>query len=135
MTGAGADSPRGALSLNEVLAGMSREMASLGARAERIEAALFEARPPAMPRAEGDGIRGRIETGGARDLQDLDLLRQVLADLARLLSHLAATVEDQPLDPDAIRAALRLRSLADRLLAGAPTPPVGDRACGTVTLF
>jgi hypothetical protein len=108
---------------------------ALSTAVERIEAALSETgAAPATPLDTG-GRMGPWTPAGLRDLQDLDLMRQILDDAARLLTHVADSATDQPLDPATLRSALRLRSLADRLLDGDALIPSADRSGGGVTFL
>lgn len=85
------------------LAGEAEELAALTERAEDALHAML------------DGRAG-LPAGVGQDLQRIDLVRQSLQDMARLLSSAALQVpEEACLPADAMRRALRLASFSARL--------------------
>jgi hypothetical protein len=111
------------LTLRELVTRLSDELGALSRLTAGIERALPQ---------------GAIASGAAsaRELQELDRLRQTLDDLGQLTGELAqALPADRPL-PAHLGASLRLRSLAERLFGqpGASSGAPGDEA-GTLTLL
>lgn len=68
------------------------------------------------------------------DLQHVDLVTQTHADLAKLLSELAACLAGRPTRKEDLKSSLTLRSLQDSLIEPAETGPA-DAAPGDLALF
>lgn len=68
-------------------------------------------------------------------LQHIDLLTQTHRDLASLLSAMSNCLAGEPLDPEALRSRLTLRSLQDSLFDGPPDADFENVAAGEMSLF
>ncbi|GGL69763.1 hypothetical protein [Wenxinia marina] len=67
--------------------------------------------------------RQHIDAALARDLQHIDLVGQIMADLADLIARVAETeLDGQAIRRDVIAAALRLERVRATLLGDAPGP-------------
>ncbi|MGI1661637.1 hypothetical protein ACRDNQ_05290 [Palleronia sp. KMU-117] len=108
--------------VRELVARLSDELVALSSLAARIERALPQG--AAAPSASS-----------ARDLQELDRLRQTLDDLGRLTGALASALPaDLPAPADLARS-LRLRSVSERLFARRPPHDTAADEAGRLTLL
>jgi hypothetical protein len=109
-----------------VLANLAAELAGLSETVERIEDTLADGAPDGVRIGAANAPVTSLRHAGMRDLQELDRVRQVLADLARLVARVAEVTTQAGLDPTDLRDVLRLQSVADRLLARDPAQGPAD---------
>lgn len=117
------------ITLADLMARMAAELAALAETVEEVEAASSDA---------GGGCPGDLaEARGIVALQGLDLLRQSLADLARLTERTAAMAPLEALSPaevEALAGCLTLGTLR-RSCLGAGDAPTETAAAGHLDLF
>ena len=105
------------LPLAGLLTGISREVSGLAAMTLRAEGALHDILDD-MP---------RLPSEVGRDLQQIDLVRQSLEDLSRLLGALAEIAPAEArLASSAVHRNLRLGSIAARLTGASPVDRPGS---------